>query len=98
MLSYSKVWFASGVFVLRLCTIYIYTILGKCGCEPCIYSSSGGTGDVITLVYRSMRRGLANVRNKVFFVPNCKLLQAVFAQPGESVLFSVVCKDFFNNS
>ena len=38
------------------------------------------------------------MKNKYFFVPDCNLLQAVFAQPGEDVLFSVVCKDFFNNS
>ena len=32
------------------------------------------------------------------FVPDCTLLQVEFAQSGEDVLFSVVCKDFFNNS
>ena len=31
-------------------------------------------------------------------MPDCNLLQTVFAQPGEDVLFFVVCKDFFNNS
>ena len=28
----------------------------------------------------------------------CNLLQDMVAQPGEDVLFSVVCKDFFDNS
>ena len=28
----------------------------------------------------------------------CNCLQVEFAQSGEDVLFSVVCKDFFNNS
>ena len=31
-------------------------------------------------------------------MPDCNLLQVKFAQSGEDVLFSVVCKDFFNNS
>ena len=31
-------------------------------------------------------------------MPDCNLLQVKFAQSGEDILFSVVCKDFFNNS